>query len=36
MKKGWELKKLGEIGKVSMCKRVFKEDTTTEGDIPIL
>jgi type I restriction enzyme S subunit len=32
--KGWEIKKLGEIGKVSMCKRVFKEDTTSEGDIP--
>lgn len=31
---GWEIKKLGEIGKVSMCKRVFKEDTTPEGDIP--
>lgn len=34
MKKGWEIKKLGEIGKVSMCKRVFKEETTTQGDIP--
>lgn len=34
MKQGWEIKKLGEIGKVSMCKRVFKEDTTAEGDIP--
>ena len=34
MKQGWEIKKLGEIGKVSMCKRVFKEDTTPEGDIP--
>ena len=34
MKQGWEIKKLGEIGKVSMCKRVFKEDTTTDGDIP--
>jgi len=30
----WEEKKLGEIGKVSMCKRVFKEQTTTQGDIP--
>ncbi|MBW7844184.1 MAG: restriction endonuclease subunit S [Bacteroidia bacterium] len=30
----WEIKKLEEIGKVSMCKRVFKEDTTPEGDIP--
>ncbi|MCA0380990.1 MAG: restriction endonuclease subunit S [Bacteroidetes bacterium] len=34
MKQGWEIKKLGEIGKVSMCKRIFKEDTTPEGDIP--
>jgi type I restriction enzyme, S subunit len=34
MKEGWEIKKLGEIGKVSMCKRVFKEDTRPEGDIP--
>jgi type I restriction enzyme S subunit len=34
MKQGWEIKKLGEIGKVSMCKRVFKEDTTPDGDIP--
>jgi type I restriction enzyme S subunit len=34
MKKGWEIKKLGEIGKVSMCKRIFKEDTTAKGDIP--
>jgi type I restriction enzyme S subunit len=25
---------LGDIGKVSMCKRVFKEQTTAQGDIP--
>jgi type I restriction enzyme S subunit len=25
---------LGEIGHVSMCKRVFKQETTSEGDIP--
>ena len=30
----WDEKKLGDIGKVSMCKRVFKEQTTTTGDIP--
>lgn len=24
----------GEIGKVSMCKRVFKEETSASGDIP--
>jgi len=25
---------LGEIGKVCMCKRIFKEETTAQGDIP--
>ncbi len=25
---------LGEIGKVSMCKRIFKEETSNIGDIP--
>lgn len=34
MKKGWQSKTLGEIGKVSMCKRIFKEETTASGDIP--
>lgn len=29
-----ECKKLGEIGEVSMCKRVMKEQTSTNGDIP--
>lgn len=24
----------GDIGKVSMCKRIFKEETSNEGDIP--
>jgi len=32
--KGWVEKKLGEIGKVSMCKRIFKKQTTATGDIP--
>ncbi len=32
--KDWERKKLGDIGKVSMCKRVFKQQTTKTGDIP--
>lgn len=27
-------KPLGEIGKVSMCKRIFKEQTKSAGDIP--
>lgn len=30
----WEEKTLGEIGKVSMCKRVLKNQTTRHGDIP--
>jgi len=30
----WNKKKLGDIGKVSMCKRVFKDQTTKTGDIP--
>jgi type I restriction enzyme S subunit len=30
----WEETTLGEIGKVSMCKRVLKNQTTREGDIP--
>ncbi|MEI7749759.1 MAG: restriction endonuclease subunit S [Candidatus Moraniibacteriota bacterium] len=30
----WEKKRLGDIGKVSMCKRIFKEQTLTVGDIP--
>ncbi len=29
-----EWKTLGEIGKVSMCKRIFKDETLTSGDIP--
>jgi len=31
---GWEEKKLGELGKVSMCKRILKKQTATSGDIP--
>jgi type I restriction enzyme S subunit len=31
---GWEEKTLGELGKVSMCKRILKNQTTHEGDIP--
>lgn len=30
----WEMVKLGDVGKVSMCKRIFKEQTTNEGDVP--
>ena len=31
---GWIKKPLGEIGKVCMCKRILKEQTTSKGDIP--
>lgn len=31
---GWKMVKLGEIGKVCMCKRVFKDQTTPTGEIP--
>lgn len=31
---GWVELPLGKIGKVSMCKRIFKEETKPTGDIP--
>ena len=30
----WEEKKLGDIGKVTMCKRIMKDQTLLLGDIP--
>jgi type I restriction enzyme M protein len=30
----WEMVKLGEVGRVSMCKRIFKSQTSDSGDIP--
>lgn len=30
----WEVKRLGDVGDVRMCKRVFKEQTTNDGEIP--
>jgi type I restriction enzyme S subunit len=30
----WEKKKLGDVGKIRMCKRIFSSDTTEIGDIP--
>ncbi|WP_314315981.1 restriction endonuclease subunit S [Negativicoccus succinicivorans] len=30
----WEQRKLGEIGSISMCRRIFKEQTSEVGDIP--
>ncbi|UGS22704.1 restriction endonuclease subunit S [Flavobacterium channae] len=31
---GWQIKTLGELGKVSMCKRILKNQTLPKGDIP--
>jgi len=30
----WELKKLGEVGDVKMCRRIFNNETLAVGDIP--
>ena len=30
----WEQRKFKDVGTVSMCKRIFKEETSEEGDIP--
>ena len=30
----WEKMTLGDIGSVAMCKRVFKEQTSSAGDVP--
>ena len=30
----WEVKRLGDIGPVCMCKRVLKHQTSDKGDIP--
>ncbi|MAO45622.1 MAG: restriction endonuclease subunit S [Crocinitomicaceae bacterium] len=34
MREDWDKKTLGELGKVCMCKRIMKHQTSTEGDIP--
>lgn len=34
MKDEWVKTTMGEIGKVCMCKRIFKEETAANGDIP--
>ncbi len=31
---GWAEKVIGDLGKVSMCKRILKKQTTSTGDIP--
>ena len=33
-KTDWEQRKLGDIGSVSMCRRIFKDQTSETGDIP--
>lgn len=30
----WEQRKLGDVGSVSMCRRIFKEQTSESGEIP--
>ena len=30
----WEQRKLGELGSVAMCKRIYKEQTSEQGDVP--
>lgn len=30
----WEERKFEDLGSVSMCKRIFKEQTSLEGDVP--
>lgn len=32
--KGWVVRKLGDVGKIRMCKRVFNHETSEVGDIP--
>ena len=30
----WEQRKLGDLGSVAMCRRIFKEQTSESGDVP--
>ena len=30
----WEQRKLGELGTIQTCKRIFKEQTSDRGEIP--
>ena len=30
----WEQRKLGDFGSVAMCKRIYKEQTSEQGDVP--
>lgn len=33
-KNAWEQRKFGDLGSIAMCKRIFKEQTSSYGDIP--
>ena len=33
-KEGWEMRNLGDLGDVKMCKRIFQNQTSEYGDIP--
>ena len=30
----WEQRKFGDLGSVAMCKRIFKDQTSSDGEIP--
>ena len=30
----WEQRKFGDVGTVAMCKRIFKEETSENGEVP--
>ena len=30
----WEQREFGDVGSVSMCKRIFKDETVDDGEIP--
>ena len=30
----WEQRKFGDVGYISMCKRIFKNETTEKGEVP--
>ncbi len=32
----WEQRKFGDVGSISMCKRIFKDETSDDGDIPFI
>ena len=30
----WEQRKFSDVGTVAMCKRIFKDQTSDEGEVP--